>query len=54
MLTPAAYAIAYATARVLSLRADLFFGAYAALRSPQFCLRHTLTWGPFLNMNTRV
>ena len=36
------------------LRAYLFLrGAYAGLRAPQFCLRHTLTRGPLLNMNTR-
>ena len=29
-------------------------GAYAGLRAPQFCLRHTLTRGSLLNMNTRV
>ena len=29
-------------------------GAYAGLRAPQFFLRHTLTRGPLLNMNTRV
>ena len=29
-------------------------GAYAGLRAPQFCLRHTLTRGPLLNMNTTV
>ena len=28
--------------------------AYAGLCAPQFCLRHTLTRGPLLNMNTRV
>ena len=37
------------------LRAYLVLrGAYAGLRAPQFCLRHTLTRGPLLNMNTRV
>ena len=37
------------------LRAYLFLRwAYAGLRSPQFCLRHTLTRGHLLNMNTRV
>ena len=42
-------------AQVLCLRAYLFLrGAYAGLHAPQFCLRHTLTRGPLLNMNTRV
>jgi len=37
------------------LRAHLVLpGAYAVLRWPQFCLCHTLTRGPFLNMNSRV
>jgi len=37
------------------LRAYLVLrGACAGLRSPEFGLRHTLTRGPFLNMNTRV
>ena len=37
------------------LRAYLVLrGAYAGLRAPQFCLCHTLTRGPLLNMNTRV
>ena len=44
------------------LRAHRFFSgaylvlrrAYAGLRAPQFCLRHTLTRGSLLNMNTRV
>ena len=29
-------------------------GAYAGLHGPQFCLHHTLTRGPLLNMNTTV
>ena len=37
------------------LRAYLVLrGAYAGLRAPQFCLRHSLTRSPLLNMNTRV
>ena len=37
------------------LRAYLFLrGAYAGLHAPFFCLHHTLTRGPLLNMNTTV
>ena len=42
-------------AHTVCLRAYLVLrGACAGLRVPQFCLRHTLTRGPLLNMKTRV
>ena len=51
------YAIVYVllTRAQVCLRAYFVLrGAYARLRAPQLCSRHTLTRGPLLNMNTRV
>ena len=48
---------AYAIAYVLLPRAQRAYlvlrGAYAGVHAPQFFLRHTLTRGPLLKMNTR-